>query len=199
MRAILTGDIINSKKGKAEQWLIPLKDTLEQYGKETENWTIYRGDSFQLSLPIYQALIAAIHIKSTIKQFNLYDVRIAIGIGEESYKGLKVTESNGSAYVNSGECFEALKKRTLAIRSNSTEFDIPLNIMLSTFSLIADNWTSTVAKIFKIFIENSDKKQVEIAKMIHKSQSTISETLKRGAYDEFKAIDEYYQNNIVKL
>lgn len=199
MKAILTGDIINSQKGETEEWLVPLKNTLVQYGKETEDWIIYRGDSFQLSLPVEQALSASIHIKLVIKQINLYDVRIAIGIGDENYKGLKIIESNGSAYVNSGECFETLKKRTLAIKSNDAHFDTILNTMLSTFSLIADNWSSTTSKLLKIFIENSDKTQVEIAKLVHKSQSTISETLKRGGYEEFKMINQFYQENVVKL
>ncbi len=199
MKAILTGDIINSQKGNTEEWLLPLKNTLIQYGKETENWIVYRGDSFQLSLPVEQALTASIHIKSTIKQISLYDVRIAIGIGNEKYTALKITESNGSAYVNSGKCFETLKKKTLAIKSNDTHFDTILNIMLSNFSLVADNWSSTVAKMLKIFIENNNKKQVEVAKLVGKSQSTISETLKRGGYDEFKMINKFYQENVVKL
>ncbi len=210
MIAILTGDIINSKKGEAEKWLIPLKETLEKwlmplketlahYGKENKNWSIYRGDSFQLSLPVEQALSAAIHIKLTVKTTALYDVRIAIGIGNENYKALKITESNGSAYVNSGECFEALKKRTLAIKSNDSHFDTTLNTMLSTFTLIADNWSSSTSKILKFFVENTDKKQVEVANLLQKSQSNISETLKRGAYEEFKMIDKFYQENVVKL
>ncbi len=199
MIAILTGDIINSKKGETEKWLAPLKETLAHYGKENTSWEVYRGDSFQLSLPVEQALSAAIHIKLTIKTTDLYDVRIGIGIGNENYKALKVTESNGSAYVNSGECFEALKKRTLAIKSNDSHFDTILNTMLNTFTLIADNWSSTTSKMLKFFMENSDKKQVEVANLLKKSQSNVSETLKRGAYEEFKMIDKFYQENVVKL
>jgi len=111
MIAVITGDIINSRKGKVETWLNLLKSTLEKYGKQPQDWEIYRGDSFQLSVPVEKALLAGLHIKSTIKQTKTYDVRIAIGIGEVKYKSQKITESNGSAYINSGECFESLKKQ----------------------------------------------------------------------------------------
>ena len=111
MIAVLTGDIINSKKGAIESWLNILKETLHQYGDEPKNWSVFRGDSFQLSIAPEKALMAALHIKSTIKQTKLQDVRIAIGIGDEHYSSSKISEANGSAYVNSGECFESLKKQ----------------------------------------------------------------------------------------
>lgn len=78
-----------------------LKNTLNQYGSEPQTWEIYRGDSFQLSINPEKALIAALHIKSMIKQTKIQDVRLAIGVGSEKHKSQKITESNGSAYVNS--------------------------------------------------------------------------------------------------
>ena len=80
MVAVITGDIINSRKGKVESWIDSLKEVLNQYGREPKNWEIYRGDSFQLSLHAEKAILAAIHIKSTIKQSKALDVRIAIGV-----------------------------------------------------------------------------------------------------------------------
>tara|TARA_B110000305_G_C19373082_1_gene605540 strand:- start:790 stop:930 length:141 start_codon:yes stop_codon:yes gene_type:complete len=46
MIAVITGDIINSRKGEVERWIGPLKETLNRYGVEPKNWEIYRGDSF---------------------------------------------------------------------------------------------------------------------------------------------------------
>ncbi|MEX2484661.1 MAG: SatD family protein [Brumimicrobium sp.] len=198
MIAVITGDVINSRKGKVESWIDALKEVLNQYGSEPENWEIYRGDSFQLSLDAEKALLAAIHIKSTVKQTKAHDVRIAIGLGAEKYSASKITESNGSAYVNSGECFEDMKKQTLAIKSNNKLLDQSLNIMLSLSLLTTNNWSITVSKVIKTAIENPKKNQKSLAKILGKSQSSISEALKRGGFEEVMSMNEYYKNNITQ-
>ncbi|MEX1192050.1 MAG: SatD family protein [Brumimicrobium sp.] len=198
MIAVITGDVINSRKGKVESWIDALKEVLNQYGSEPENWEIYRGDSFQLSLDAEKALLAAIHIKSTVKQTKAHDVRIAIGLGDEKYTASKITESNGSAYINSGECFEDMKKQTLAIKSNNKMLDQSLNIMLSLSLLTTNNWSITVSKVIKTAIENPEKNQKSLAKILDKSQSSISEALKRGGFEEVMNMNEYYKNNITQ-
>ena len=199
MIAVLTGDIINSRDSDVEQWLTPLKDILNYYGKEPKDWEIFRGDSFQLAITPEKALLAAIHIKSTIKQIKSQDVRIAIGIGDVKYNSSKITESNGSAYVRSGECFESLKKQTLAIKSGNESLDQTINIMLSLSLLTANNWSSIVAEVIKTAIENSEKKQETIAKLLHKSQSNISEALKRGGFEEIMTMNNFYKAKTAKL
>ncbi|MDN6291383.1 MAG: SatD family protein [Tetragenococcus koreensis] len=196
MIAVITGDIINSRQGNVETWLNALKETLNQYGSEPENWEIYRGDSFQLSLVPEKALLAAHHIKATIKQTKTLDVRMAIGIGEEKYKSSKITESNGSAYINSGVCFEELKKQTLAIKSNNKKLDHSLNIMFSLSLLTTNNWSSTVSEVIKTAIENPEKNQEETAELLNKSQSSISEALKRGGFEEIIKMNAFYDKNI---
>lgn len=195
MKAVITGDIINSRKGEIERWINALKETLNQYGNEPKNWEIYRGDSFQLSLSSERALLAALHIKSVIKQTKTQDVRLAIGTGEEKYSSSKITESNGSAYVNSGECFEELKKQTLAIKTNNKKFDQALNIMISLSLLTANNWSPTVSEVIKTAIENPEKNQKDLAKLLDKSQSSISEALKRGGFEEIMKMNEFYVKN----
>ena len=196
MIAVITGDIINSRQGNIESWINPLKETLNQYGSEPKNWEVYRGDSFQLSLAPEKALLAALHIKATIKKAKTQDVRIAIGLGEEKYHSSKITESNGSAYVNSGECFEELKKQTLAIKSNDKEFDQIFNIMFSLSLLTINNWSSIVSEVIKTVLENPEKSQVDLAKLLNKSQSSISEALKRGGFEEVMNMNEFYKNKI---
>lgn len=199
MIAVITGDIINSRQGKTEVWMLPLKDTLNQYGSEPKSWEVYRGDSFQLLLSFEKALIAAYHIKAAVKQTKEYDVRMAIGIGEIKYESSKITESNGSAFVNSGECYEELKKQTLAIKSTNNKLDQALNIMLSLSLLTTNNWSSTVSEVIKTAIEHPNKSQKKIAQLLSKSQSSISEALKRGGFDEIMKMNEYYQNNILQV
>ncbi|RAJ16170.1 SatD family protein [Olleya aquimaris] len=199
MVAVLTGDIINSREGNVLQWLDKLKATLNKYGQAPQEWDMFRGDSFQLVTVPENALKAAIHIKAAIKESKDYDVRIAIGIGEETYKAKKIAESNGPAYVNSGEAFETLKKQTLAIKSGNPEWDEQLNIMLNLALLTANSWSSTVANVILTVLENPTKNQKDIAKLLGKSQSTISEALKRGGYEEMMQLNAYYQKQIHKL
>lgn len=199
MIAVITGDIINSRKGKVQNWINPLKETLNMYGSTPKNWEIYRGDSFQLSLDPQKAMIAAIHIKSTIKQTQTYDVRMAIGIGVEKYSSSKITESNGNAYINSGECFEKLKKESLAIKSSNIKVDESINLMIKLSLLTMDNWSSVVSKVIKTAIEHPQKNQKALANLLNRSQSNISEAFKRGGYEEIIHMNEFYIKNISQL
>ncbi len=198
MKAVLTGDIINSREGAVDDWINKLKETLDYYGLEPKDWEIFRGDSFQLALTPEKALLAAIHLKAAIKQTKLQDVRMAIGIGEEEYSPSKITESNGSAYIRSGECFEALKKQTLGIKTADENLDQELNLMFSLSLLTADHWSATVAEVIKTTIENPKMNQKAIAQLLNKSQSNVSEALKRGGFEEIMYLNDFYKTQIAK-
>ncbi|SFZ91422.1 SatD family (SatD) [Flaviramulus basaltis] len=199
MTSIITGDIINSRKSEPKKWLDALKNTLIKFGDEPKIWEVFRGDSFQLEVKPEDALYACVLIKATIKEFKNIDVRLAIGLGEKTYNSEKITESNGSAFVNSGECFESMKKNTLSIKSNFEDFDIKLNIMLELAQLTMNSWTSTSSSIIKKSLENPELNQKQIAKLLSKSQSNISEGLKRGGFDEISKLLNYYKTQIQTL
>ncbi len=59
---------------------------------------------------LIKALIKKIEPKDANKKISTIDVRMAIGIGEKTYSGKRVSESNGPAFIYSGEKFETLKK-----------------------------------------------------------------------------------------
>lgn len=196
MVAIITGDIVNSRSVDIQKWMPELKTVLNKYGTEPKTWEIYRGDSFQIeTLPI-DALKIAILIKSTIKQFKSLNVRLAIGIGEKTYVSEKITESNGSAFVHSGEAFEKLKKQTLAIQTIWKGFDQTMNLMFDLASLTMDSWTPTSCLIIKTAIETEHINQKELAILLNKKQSNISTSLKRSGFDEIQKLLEYYQQKI---
>ncbi|GAA4897905.1 hypothetical protein GCM10023311_23350 [Flaviramulus aquimarinus] len=199
MTSIITGDIINSKKSSPKEWLEALKSILNTYGKSPLVWEIYRGDSFQLEVNPNQALEACILIKATIKQFENIDVRLAIGIGKKEYHSDHITESNGSAFVNSGECFEALKKTTLAIKSPFEAFDNQINIMLDLAQLTINNWTNTTATLVKTALEHPNLNQKQIAKTLNKTQGNISQGLKRAGFDEVYKLLQYYKTQTQSL
>jgi len=192
MTAVITGDIIDSQRGQVDSWMEPLKRVLNAYGDTPKDWEIYRGDSFQLKVDVKTALLAAIHLKAAIKQTKVHDLRMAIGLGEESYSSARVSESNGSAFVHSGECFDSLKKKKLAIKSPRSAVDEPLNIMIQLALLTMDDWSQVVSTVIKTAIENPEKTQSEWAQLLDRSQSNISEALSRGGYEEIMKMNDYY-------
>lgn len=199
MVAIITGDIINSTEDQSAEWLSLLKEVLAHYGQSPNDWEIYRGDSFQLRVEPSQALKTAFHIKACIKQTGSRDVRMAIGVGETTIEEKRISESNGSAYVRSGERFEELKKQTLAVRTDNEEFDEIVDIMIDLALLVANNWSATVATIINASIKNPAKSQKEIANLLKKSQSNISEAMSRGGYHEMMRLNDYYSKRIAEL
>jgi len=196
MVAVITGDIVNSRKVAINLWMPKLKEELNKVGTEPKFWEIYRGDSFQLQTTPQNALVTALKLKATIKQFKKLDVRMAIGIGDVGYQAAKITESNGDAYVYSGECFENLKKQTLAIKSPWEAFDTTINLMLEIMGLTINSWTQNSAFLVKEFLDNPNSTQKALAQLLNKKQSNISAGLKRGGYDEIQKIINYYTNQI---
>ncbi|WP_452223542.1 SatD family protein [Lacinutrix chionoecetis] len=199
MTSVITGDIVNSKTETTSIWMKTLTKELNLLGKSPKTWEIYRGDSFQIEVEPKHSLAIAIAIKASIKQHKTLDVRLAIGIGEKDYDAKSITESNGSAFVNSGECFERLKKSTLAVQSNNKAFDKTINTMLNLAELIMDSWTPKAAILFRTALKHSEANQQEIADILNRKQSNISAGLKRSGYDEIMQLIDYYQQNITTL
>lgn len=201
MIAIITGDIINSEKHKASEWINILKNQFSKWGESPSDWEIYRGDEFQIRIPIKKALWAAILIKALIKSNKDLDVRMAIGIGSESFTGVSVSESNGTAFQRSGRIFETLKdeKLNLAIATGNTKEDQTLNLMLKLALDFMDEWTSVSAEIVALALKNPNTSQQEIAKKLNIQQSAISQRQKRARLDLVIELLGYYPQTIKRM
>lgn len=198
MIAVLTGDIKNSTGVDASEWMPALKSALDTYGTEPKAWEIYRGDSFQLETLPNNALDAAISIKASIKQFKNLDVRIAIGLGEKQYQAEKITESNGEAFVNSGKCFEGLKKQNLGIKSSNKTFDEHINLLIELALLTMDNWPPATASTVRYALSNPNKNQKQLAQLLKKSQGNISEELTKAGFDALQKMIRFYKSHYPK-
>jgi len=201
MLAVITGDIVNSSKVDPKIWLPVLKNVLNKIGSSPSEWEIYRGDSFQLLIRNPElALSHAIQIKASIKTIKSLDVRMAIGIGEINHSSRNITQSNGSAFIHSGEKFEGLKKEklNLAIKSDWDDFDLDINLFLKLALLTMDHWTENAAEMVKTILENPDKAQSELGTIIGIKQNAVSSRLKRAAFDEIAEMTQLYQTKIKK-
>ena len=202
MTSIITGDIIQSQKVSPSLWLDILKAQLNMVGKTPEKWEIFRGDSFQVEIENpSDALKVAIMIKASIKCIKQIDVRMAIGIGDKTHNSPKITESNGSAFVNSGEQFEKMKKEklNLAVSSSSEKFNRDINLFLRLASIVMDNWSVNSAQTVKAALENPEKSQKALGELLGIKQNAISNRLKRAYFEEIKALLEIYKSKIREL
>ncbi len=198
MIAIITGDIIDSEKHQASEWIPVLKEFFSQKGQTPKDWEIYRGDEFQLRIVQEHALRTAIRIKALIKSIKNLDVRMGIGLGTETFAGSKVSESNGSAYQRSGRTFEALKewKLNLKIATGNKEYDSMLNLMLKLASDFMDNWSIVSAEIVAMALENPNASQNEIAKQLGIQQSAVSQRQKRARLDLVLELMDFYAHSL---
>lgn len=200
MTSIITGDIINSRKvAKPAGWLTALKKTLSAYGKSPKVWEIYRGDSFQVEVKdAHASFLAAIKIKASIKSFKDLDVRMAIGIGKKTFNASKITESNGDAFVNSGETFENIKRtrQTLAVKSPWPEMDKELNLIIDLASIAMDKWTPSSAELIKLSLQLNTSLQKELGRKLKIRQSSISERQARAHYREIMDAESFFSMKI---
>lgn len=202
MIAVITGDIIGSRKATTPEWVKVLKTKLNKFGSSPKEWEIYRGDEFQLELAQpEQALISALEIKACIKTFEHLDVRMAIGLGDKNFQGDKVSESNGSAFSNSGSQFDLLKsqKVTLAVSSPKKEFDADINLILKLALVTMDNWSTVSAELAEILFDDPHLLQEEIAQRLRIKQSAVSQRSHRAKLDLMMEVVQHYQHKVKRI
>jgi hypothetical protein len=201
MNCIITGDVKGSRRAKSQNWLDGLKQLFQQFGKTPKDWEIYRGDEFQLEVKNYEeALLVAFQIKAYLRSIKL-DVRMSIGFGDKTYKAKKISESNGTAFVNSGVGFENLKKNktTLSIHSSNKTFDKEMNLILRLGLSFMDNWLAQSAEFVLITIQNPTLSQEEIGTKLGINQAAVSRRRKRANFDLLMEINSAYVEKLKML
>ncbi|WP_165748974.1 SatD family protein [Cellulophaga sp. Z1A5H] len=198
MIAVLTGDIVNSEHYKASEWMVVLKKHLSKIGDAPQDWDIFRGDEFQLKVSVADALKIAILTKAKIKTIKGLDVRMGIGLGEETFVGTKISESNGSAYHFSGRIFETLKEQKikLALAAADEKLEKILNLILKLALDFMDDWSVVSAEIVTISLENPNLQQQEIADQLGIKQSAVSQRQKRARLDLVLEVLTFYKDII---
>lgn len=202
MRAVLTGDIIDSRKAENPQkWIENLQRVLHYYGVSPKDWELFRGDSFQLETEAKNAFEAAFRIKASIKTLKLLDVRISIGLGETEFKTESVTLNNGTSFIYSGEAFDQLKtrKRNLILSCENQPLQDELNMMLQLSEAMLENWSESSAIAVDMLFENPGISQTEMAKKLEITQPSVSARLRVAHADEIFALIAYYYRRIESL
>jgi hypothetical protein len=198
MTSIITGDIVNSRKLPSNIWIDGLKKLFNSKGENPSEWEIYRGDEFQLEIKNpEEALLTALQIKAYLKSIKL-DARMSIGIGDKSYKADKISESNGTAFVRSGELFDTLKKQktTLAINSDNPNIDADINLMLRLGLTFMDKWLVQSAEFVLTALQNKGLSQEEMGVKLGINQAAVSRRRKRAQFDLMMELNNYFRKKI---
>jgi len=212
MISIITADIVNSRSlNNQDLWLNPLKNLLNNWGKNPQQWEIFKGDYFQLEIsdPL-QSLRAALRIKALIKSLEIsdqqkrksdIDVRIAIGIGKKEFTSDRISESNGSAFVFSGEKYEMLKKEkiTLAVKSGWEDFDREINLYLKLVVIFMNKWSYSSAEIANTILKNPHKTQAEIGQQLGIEQNSVSGRYTRANLEEILEVEQMFKEKLGRL
>lgn len=198
MIAIITADIIKSGDYNSALWVPMLKKCLDQWGKSPNDWEIYRGDEIQLKTTPEEALLKAVQLKATVRTIKGLDIRIAIGIGDETYKGSSVSESNGTAYQRSGRTLTQLKKNkvNLMLSTANEGYNQTMNLMLKLASEFMDDWSPVSAEIVLLNITMSGASQQELAAKLEIKQSAVSQRQKRARWSLMEEVLTYYNKTL---
>jgi hypothetical protein len=212
MIAVITGDIVASRKlVDQEKWLSPLKHLFSTWGESPKDWKLDRGDFFQVEITDSEEVLQkALEIKALIKKvaplderkkISTIDIRLAIGIGEKTYSGESISESNGSAFIHSGEKFDLLKKEniTLGIKSPWKSFDEEMNLYLKLAGTFMDKWSVSSAELVQIILNNPNITQEEIGKQLGIKQNSVSGRWNRANVNEMLEVEKMFKKKIKTL
>ncbi|MDY0988635.1 hypothetical protein SOM12_14490 [Flavobacterium sp. CFBP9031] len=201
MTSVITGDIIGSRQQESQHWVEDLKKILAPFGKTPNEWEVYRGDEFQIEVSNPEdALLTAILVKAHLRAIKS-DARMSIGFGDKTHNAERISESNGSAFINSGELFETLKKQkvNLALRTGDLDFDEKLNLMLQLTLTFMDSWLVQSAEFVAAAIENPTLSQEELGQKLGINQAAVSRRQKRAQFDLVMNLDRYFRKQIKQI
>lgn len=195
MYAVITGDIVDSTsaRGKWTQDQFSMIDEnlskafnlMQDKGwMEKEDFISFRGDSFQCLLPVEQGLEAALFIKAALKggisdDFGKptpisWSCRLAIGIGEVTYRAKQINNSNGPAFQRSGHKLDELpKNHFMAIVSPWDSVNEEFELICRYLDIVIERlWTPVSARTAWVYLQE-EMTQNEMAGLFGLTQSTI--------------------------
>jgi hypothetical protein len=194
--AVLTGDIVRSRHIDSKDKLMnALTEVLDTVKKEHHvEYDLYRGDSFQIVVPSAStAALVAIIIRSKLiscspKKQERWDARISIGLGTISYRGSKITDSDGPAFLLSGQGLDQINKqnRRLIIKTPWTTTDKMISLNTRFVDDIISRWSKYSAETAYYSLLYNESQSV-LAARLEKSQPTINHRIATAKLDLIKA------------
>jgi predicted XRE-type DNA-binding protein len=203
-RAVLTGDIINSRQIQNKDHLINVLHSIfydiESRFSPENPFEIFRGDSFQVlfkkpTSSLRVALLIKSGLMSQSNENQMYDARISIGIGSVAFPQNNVKIANGIAFELSGINLDLMKEkgRGIAIKSSQSKNNNTLETMNVLLDAIISKWTKNAAEVVYLSLLHGFT-QSEIAEKLHISQSAVQQRLASAQYDAIYTYIRYFEN-----
>lgn len=195
---VITGDIIGFTKvnTKKREKLVQLSQELITSWVGIKHAQIFRGDSFQIVFDdASEALRRSIQIRCWFKKFDfdekaMLDARMSIGVGQISYHGTTVLDSDGEAFHISGRVFDKLEEDELIkIVTPDKVLNEQLNIICRLMDVIMSGWTRSQAEVVFLVLENKTQKQM--AEELQVVQSAVNNRLKLSKWKEIERAVRY--------
>lgn len=204
-QAVITGDIINFTKLtaiKRQQLIEATEILLKTWTKEKGEAEIFRGDSYQILFDgIFEALTKSIQLICWFKRHSdennkiHLSTRISIGVGEVSYLGKNVLNSDGEAFHLSGRNFDRMKDNEyLSVHTADENKNTGIEIILGFINKYIGKWTKGQAEV--IFLLLDGKTQQETAETLSLSQPSVNGRLKSAGWKEVETTIKYIANLI---
>ena len=179
-----------------------------QWGETPAQWQVVWGDSFQLEVKepmtvlhkvlTIKALIKQITAEQSTQTISPLDVRLGIGIGEKTYSGERISESNGQAFILAGEAFEQIDKlkSRIVIKSPWSRFDTEMNLYLKLAGTFMDDWSVLSAELVACVLNNPEATQAEIGQQLGIKQNSVSGRWHRAHINEMMAVEVVFRQRL---
>ncbi|WP_227368466.1 SatD family protein [Halomonas sp. M20] len=185
--SVLTGDVVGSQRIKDKDHFNRTLDAMLDLIEKRFNARCdrYRGDGFQVVIPdpgnsmTAVILIRAALIQQSPSRQNMWDARIAVGVGSGKVpEAERFAQADGEAFVLSGQKLDGLSDTTdrLAIVTSSSELDETLALMTRFVDDILSHWSRFSAEVVSLSLLH-DESQQALAQRLGRAQPTINRRL----------------------
>ncbi len=200
MKAVITGDLVNSTQYNSEQLTAVLDRLTKEFSSlEHTNFRMFRGDSFQGVIDQTQlALLYALRIRTAIASMKFSDskirsdARIAIGLGTIDFTRDSILESNGAAFRHSGAALDEMKNsaQRISLRATTSTITDEFKVSLALLDGLMSKWG--IASHEVVYYLTKDYKEQQIAEIIGISQAAVNARKKVVQWDAIKLLLQRY-------
>ena len=198
---VLTGDVIKSsgysaqKRRSFQNRLNKLYTTLLKLYPDIQLQQ-YRGDSLQIALTTSRkyGLHTGLQVLSNLAANSIH-LRMAIGVGNISFKSKDVVTSDGSAFRASGPYLDALKKdaELISIAGEDENFTSEWQVHSATLNYLMQKWSTQQAEAIYIQLSEQNATQTMIAKKLKISQPSVHQRLQLAGWPVVEKIIQRFE------
>lgn len=216
MFAVITGDIVDSTTryqpdpqvfSEIDRILTSVFTHMHEKGwMRKGDYMVYRGDSFQCLLPVEKGMQGILMIKAALKGGMEVDshntqlswgCRLAVGIGEVTYRADHISKSNGPAFQRSGRKLDAmLKDHFTEIKTPWEQANEELDLTCRYLDIVIERlWTVNSARTAWMYFRD-DYTQQELADQFGITQSAMNQRIQGAELAVLEQTIQRYQNII---